>query len=687
MAPVPKPSGKADDPNDYRGIAVGAVLAKLYSLCLMARLDAWAEKEGLRAVGQAGFRSGRSPTDNCFVLRHLVNAAACNQAPLFVAFIDFSKAYDRIDRALLWRVLEGAGLHGPMLETLQQMYREVHLRVRAKGELGAPFESTVGVKQGCPLSPLLFGIFIDRLEKFLAVRCPADGAKLADVLVRALLYADDIALVSESAEGLRRMLAALDEFCGANSMFVNHKKSEVVVFNSGGQGGGVGTRKEPPKKKKGQKSKPGSGPKKEEAINNQPGPVVQGEWGGFELGGVPLKQQPHYKYLGLMFEDGGTPRQMLTRAIDKARAGMRTMFGKCYKLNLHNANVQGHLFDSLIKPLLCYGCEVWGPDVMSAAVKSGGSNLASGAAEVEVHKAFMRQSLGVGLNTPSAALMHELGRRPTMVFWLRMAAQLWNRALKRDASDYLVLALRDNVELARGRGLDTKTAKGLWAHHFLGCLDELGVPWGGVGAMVGINPGALVKTATASWEKHENHHLERAKGAEWMGEALAVRAAPEGFSDGFMALTYRQWFGADTWVRKESFTFHLDRSEDIRAVARMRLGMHCLGIREGRLAGQRRSQRVCELCGGGVEDEMHMMMECPAYGQHREANTAMCAKPEGGWTDSEFRERMNGGTCEHWVGLARFIRNCLGTRAAKLVQREKEAKEKEVGQNSAGATN
>ena len=396
--------------------------------------------------------------------------------------------------------------------------------------------------------------------------------------------------------------------------------------------------------------------------------VVQGGWGGFELGGVQLTQKPSYKYLGLTFEDGGTPKQMLTRAIEKARAGMRTMFGKCYRLKLHNANVQGHLFDSLIKPVLCYGCEVWGPDLMSAAVKSGGSNLASGAAEVEVHKPFMRQSLGVGLNTPTAALMHELGRRPTMVFWLRMAAQLWNRALKRDASDYLALALRANVELARATGLETKAAKGLWAHHFLGCLEELGVPWGGVGAMVGINVGALVKTATASWERHENRNLARAKDAEWMGGALVVRAAPEAFSDGFMALTYRRWFAAETWVRKESFTYHLDRPEDIRAVAKMRLGMHCLAIRTGSLAKQRRSHRVCELCGGGVEDEMHMMMECPEYEQHR--TSAMCAQPEGGWTDSEFRGRMNGGTREHWVGLADFIRSCMDTRAKKLVERQ-----------------
>ena len=104
----------------------------------------------------------------------------------------------------------------------------------AHGKLGTPFDSTVGVKQGDPLSPLLVGVFLDRLE---AQRCPGVGARLAGNLIRALLYADDIALVSDSAEGLRDMLAALHEFSQANSMFVNLKKSEVVVFKPGGARG------------------------------------------------------------------------------------------------------------------------------------------------------------------------------------------------------------------------------------------------------------------------------------------------------------------------------------------------------------------------------------------------------------------------------------------------------------------
>jgi hypothetical protein len=405
-----------------------------------------------------------------------------------------------------------------------------------------------------------------------------------------------------------------------------------------------------------------------------PGPWG-GEEGGFEFGGVPLQVKPSYKYLGLTFEDGGTPKQMLTRAVEKARGAMRTMFGKCYKLQLHNPNVQGHLFDSLIKPLLCYGCEVWGPDLTSSACKAGG-NLASGAAEVEVHKAFMRQSLGVGLNTPAAALMHELGRQPVMIFWLRMAAQLWNRALQRDSTDYLALALRDNLELAMGAGLTTAARRGLWGFQFTRCLDELGVDWGAPGGLKLLDTKALVRAAEGSWEAHENKNIARAADTAWRGKALAVRAAPESFSAGFMALTYQQWFRADTWVRKESFTYHLHRQADIKAVAKFRVGMHCLNIREGRLAKVRRHERLCPCCKGGVEDEMHMMMECPAYDRHRAANQALCARPEGGWSDAAFRERMNGATRGHWEGLADFIGRCMETRVQMIEQ-----------QNSARATN
>jgi hypothetical protein len=77
----------------------------------------------------------------------VIDAAAVRKKPLYCAFVDFSKAYDRVDRALLWQVLEGMDLHGQALTTLQQMYEGVQLRVRLVGDLSEPFPSTVGVRQ------------------------------------------------------------------------------------------------------------------------------------------------------------------------------------------------------------------------------------------------------------------------------------------------------------------------------------------------------------------------------------------------------------------------------------------------------------------------------------------------------------------------------------------------------------
>jgi hypothetical protein len=84
---------KKGDPSvldNYRGIAVGSVVGKVFSLVLHARLSAWSEEQGCRAVGQAGFRDGYRTCDHVFVLKHLVNRARCPaQQRLFTCFVDF----------------------------------------------------------------------------------------------------------------------------------------------------------------------------------------------------------------------------------------------------------------------------------------------------------------------------------------------------------------------------------------------------------------------------------------------------------------------------------------------------------------------------------------------------------------------------------------------------------------------
>ena len=88
------------------------------------------------------------------------------------------------------------------------------------------------MKQGFPLSPTLFGIYIDELEAFLHEHIQeAHGFLLHHVLISILLFVDDVVLLSSSSEGLQRQLDALALFCDLRKLTVNLSKTKVMIFN------------------------------------------------------------------------------------------------------------------------------------------------------------------------------------------------------------------------------------------------------------------------------------------------------------------------------------------------------------------------------------------------------------------------------------------------------------------------
>ena len=89
------------------------------------------------------------------------------------------------------------------------------------------------MKQGCPLLPTLFGIYIDELGAFLSdSSLPGDGCHLHLVLISILLFANDVVLLASSLEGLQRILDRLASFCDMRQLVVNLEKTHVMVFNS-----------------------------------------------------------------------------------------------------------------------------------------------------------------------------------------------------------------------------------------------------------------------------------------------------------------------------------------------------------------------------------------------------------------------------------------------------------------------
>ena len=130
----------------------------------------------------------------------------------FAAFIDFSKAYDRINRTLLWHKLSLMGVSNKMLTSLKSLYENVKCTVRINGRQSDWFSVGTGLKQGCILSPLLFNGYInDLVKKLNELDC---GIKFNETsIISILLYADDIVIMSDCEAKLQAMLKCLNDWC------------------------------------------------------------------------------------------------------------------------------------------------------------------------------------------------------------------------------------------------------------------------------------------------------------------------------------------------------------------------------------------------------------------------------------------------------------------------------------------
>ena len=144
-------SGDKGDMSNYRGITVGSLIAKLFAMILDHRIAFWAEDEGIKPKGQAGFRKDFRTTDKIFVLKSLIDKQKQTHGKLYCCFADFKDASDTVPRGLLWQVLETVGICGPLLDCIQSLYLHDSAAVRKQEGISDIFDCLMGVKQGCPL--------------------------------------------------------------------------------------------------------------------------------------------------------------------------------------------------------------------------------------------------------------------------------------------------------------------------------------------------------------------------------------------------------------------------------------------------------------------------------------------------------------------------------------------------------
>ena len=213
-----KGKGEALDRGNYRGLKLTDQGMKLLERVLDSKIRKMVNIDEM----QYGFVPGRGTTDAIFVARQLQEKYIAANKPLYFAFVDLEKAFDRVPRRVLWWALRSVGVEEWAVRVIQGMYSDARSRVRINGRLSDEFGVDVGVHQGAVLSPLLFILVLEALSREFRGGAPWE-----------LLYADDLVVISDTMEGCVEKLKAWKNGMEQKGLRVNMAKTKFLVSGTG----------------------------------------------------------------------------------------------------------------------------------------------------------------------------------------------------------------------------------------------------------------------------------------------------------------------------------------------------------------------------------------------------------------------------------------------------------------------
>lgn len=212
--------GNREDVRNYRGISIINCMAKLYDMILCSRLELWFKP----FREQAGAQRGRGCLEHIVTLRLLIDIAKKKRKKLYVTFVDFSSAYDRVSRPLMLRLLMKLGCGAVMLSAVAVMYQVTQSVVGT-----AVFSVGMGVRQGSPTSCLLFILYVNDLIQLIKDNCSNDGYLK---WLHILMLMDDTVLLSTTRDRMIEKLTLLKQYCDTYNMGINLSKTRFFVIGS-----------------------------------------------------------------------------------------------------------------------------------------------------------------------------------------------------------------------------------------------------------------------------------------------------------------------------------------------------------------------------------------------------------------------------------------------------------------------
>ena len=416
LSPLHK-SDLLSDPNNFRGLAVGSCLGKLFNKLLHKRLENKCERENLIHECQGSGKKGSRTADHLMIVRFLIDKYVNHgKGRLFACFFDLKKAFDTVPRNFLfYTLLREYNIGGNFLKVLQAMYTQNNVFVKVSEGLCQPFVSTIGVLQGEVNSPLLFNLFVNKISEVFDHSC--DPVRIGNSDQNCLLWADDLLVVSESAVGLQNSITRVSDFYSSLGLQLNIKKTKVMIFNKSGK-------------------------------------VLKGYY--FQLAGVPLEITESYQYLGVKIRPSGSFSFAADELCAKARKAWFAISNIIYKDKRMPVPRAFQLFDALVSPVALYACEFWFPlNLTKKSLKTKQNLLASweGLKCETVNQQCSRILLSVHKKASRLAVLGDLGRYPMAI---RAISQCLNYRLslaRKPNNSLLGLAMAEMRDFV-GQGVD-----------------------------------------------------------------------------------------------------------------------------------------------------------------------------------------------------------------------------------------
>ena len=185
------------------------------------------------AEEQAGFRAGRSTTEQIFDLRILCEKYLQHQQDLCHVFVDFKKAFDRVWHAALWATMKKYNISANLIRVIKSLYGKATSALLLNSSIGYWYRTTVGVRQRCLLSPTLLNIFLERIMTD-ALEDHEGTVSTVGKTITNLPFADDIDGFAREEEELANLVERLDKASTAYGMKISAEKTKLMTNNTSG---------------------------------------------------------------------------------------------------------------------------------------------------------------------------------------------------------------------------------------------------------------------------------------------------------------------------------------------------------------------------------------------------------------------------------------------------------------------